>query len=878
MVKYAISKAVGIDLGTTNSVVAIMKPTDTEIVVHSEPHTRRETTPSCVWKDPKNGQIVVGRKAFSRIGRKPVPIRSIKRSMGKQIKVELTDEEVTPEQISATILSEMKRQIEEDVAHFATNASEWIVDRAIVTVPAYFDQPQIEATRKAAEMAGLQVLELLHEPTAAACYHCWQESIQNGVFMVYDFGGGTFDVSILRCTEGTFEVLGISGNNLLGGDDIDRVLAEELQSRLLRQDYALNLDIKNDPEDRLRFDKLKLLAEETKKALSTHDEFVLRNTITLQDKDGDGVEFEMPFERHELEKLIRPIVERTIPYCYQALELAQTKADITLADVDALILAGGTTHIPLVREIVRNTFCANPGAQGMRAKCSEPVYKKVDTVVALGAAIRAAAIGGLTIYNPERTVRVFFRGIGATASKQTHIGGQVEALKPDIDLTDGHIRLTIAELGFEDEQPLKSTGAFGFTRIQLQPSAENLLTFDIFDRNGKKVATVGRPISQNKEALRPTGGSTGTAYCSKAYFLDVSIAGEVSRKNLISQGEQLPIKGTFHFIHPGNTALLRFPLYQNKKKIQEIKISVPPRLSKGTPIEFLIEVDELSRIKVSGTIGDKEDINKENSNNTSFTAELVLPPERAIPTEEEAQVLEQGFRKLLVDLPSEKRGIVEAQYKQARSSYEDALRREDVDHAVHDFEEMEELVAGYTDEEGSLQPPKEVFDKLVKECQSLQAIASQIDQSHKVRELAKAIDIQRIEGEQAFANNNRVAYADAIVKLNAINNHLGMLLHQIVDSQDTRSEEEKIADFVKFALKEADDVYQLALAEKRSDFQSEIVLIKSQLRASSQNIQGNAYLAWQRVSQACTRLEQIRNVLIGSLGQSQDGKLVEDNC
>src|SRR5205807_5448915 len=128
----------------------------------------------------------------------------------------------------------------------------------------------------------------------------------------------------------------------------------------------------------------------TKKALSTHDEFVLRNTVTLQDKAGDRVDIEMPFERHELEKLIRPIVERTIPYCYHALELAQTKADITLADVDAIILAGGTTHIPLVREIVCNTFCASPDAQGVRAKCSEPVYKKVDTDVTLGSAIRTA--------------------------------------------------------------------------------------------------------------------------------------------------------------------------------------------------------------------------------------------------------------------------------------------------------------------------------------------------------------------------------------------------------------------------------------------------------------------------------------------------------
>ena len=134
-----------------------MDPTDTEIVIHTDAITGAETTPSCVWKNPKNGQIIVGRTAFRRIGTQPVPIRSIKRSMGKSIKVLLTNEEATPEQISAYILDEMKRQVEEDMARFAT---EWIVDRAIVTVPAYFDQSQIDATRRAAEMAGLQVLRL----------------------------------------------------------------------------------------------------------------------------------------------------------------------------------------------------------------------------------------------------------------------------------------------------------------------------------------------------------------------------------------------------------------------------------------------------------------------------------------------------------------------------------------------------------------------------------------------------------------------------------------------------------------------------------------------------------------------------------------------
>jgi molecular chaperone DnaK len=437
MSKQIVSKAIGIDLGTTNSVVAVMNPTDTDIIIHRDAIAKRETTPSCVWKDPKTGEIVVGHKAFRRVGTSPSPIRAIKRLMGTQTKVLLTDEEVTPEQVSAWVLGEMKRQIEEDVARFSTDSTKWIVDRAIITVPAYFDMAQIDATRKAGEMAGLQVLDLLHEPTAAACYHCFRNGTQNGVFLVYHFGGGTFDVTVLRYTAGVFEVLGISGNNRLGGDDIDAALAENIQERLLREGYALELDVKNDPEDRLRFDKLKFLAEGVKKALSTSGEFLLRDTGTLQDKEGNPAIIEEIFERSEVEEIIKPIVERTIPYCFEALERTEERAGVKLADIDAIILAGGSTHIPLVREMVRQNLCADPTSMELvvderanqpRAKCVKPVYEKVDTIVALGTAIRAAAVGGLAIYNPERTVRVSFREAGATGQRETHIGGKVEAL------------------------------------------------------------------------------------------------------------------------------------------------------------------------------------------------------------------------------------------------------------------------------------------------------------------------------------------------------------------------------------------------------------------------------------------------------------------
>jgi len=873
MNKQLISKAVGIDLGTTNSAVAVMTLADTEIVIHSDSRTRRETTPSCVWKDPRSQQKIVGSRAFQRIGTIPEPIRSIKRLMGKQVTVPLSDESVSPEEVSSLILQEMKRQIEEDVARFSTETSEWVVRRAIVTVPAYFDQPQIEATRKAAEMAGLQVLELLHEPTAAASYYCWQNQVRNGVFLVYDFGGGTFDVSILRCVEGAFEVLGISGNNRLGGDDIDAALAEGLRQRLVSEGYELELDPHHDAEDRHRFDKLKLLAEGVKKALSTEDEFILRSQSYLQDKLGMPVTIDMPFERGEVEDLMRPIVERTLPYCHQALELARQKAGVTLADVDAIILAGGSTHIPLVREMVRQALCADPATSEPRARCDRPVYKKVDTVVALGAAIRAAAIGGLEICDAQGAVKVSFRGLGSTSTRQATIGGRVEVLNSGVDLTDGYVRLRIDELGYEDEQNLKAAGAFGFTRVPLQSSAENLLTFEVFSGNGKCVATVTRSLFQSQEALRPTGGSSGTASLSKALYLEVSRDGKPHRKELVAALTTLPTSKDDVFYHPGDTSRLRLPLYQQKKMIKEIIIDKLPQLPKGTPVNFTLYVDELAGITVKGKVG-----------KTEFETQIDPPPQRRPPTPGEVQALEETFHQALQTLPDEKHRYIEEQQKKAKESYEGAVRRGDIDQSIHDFEEMEELTASIEQTKTTLEPPLETFEEIVGVClnlnQYIDAVQDRrnlIGPKHNAAELNKAINTQRLLGEQAFANEDQASYANALVALDAIRDHLYVLYSSMVSDQDTRSETEKADGMVKGTLEEIENIEQLAIVRGRTDFKNELVLLRSQTQAASRDVQSNPSLVLNRVRQVLTRLQQIKNVLQGSSDDSDKGKLVEDH-
>jgi molecular chaperone DnaK len=867
MAAQIISKAVGIDLGTTNSAVAIMNATDLDIILHRDLKTKAETTPSCVWKDPKTGEVVVGRLAFRRAGTAPLPIRSAKRLMGSSSRIRMTDEDVTPEQVSAYILGEMRRQIEEDVARMATDSTTWVVDRAIITVPAYFDTPSIEATRRAGEMAGLQVVDLLHEPSAAACYHCWRTGTQNGVFLVYDFGGGTFDVSVLRCTAGAFEVLGISGNNLLGGDNIDTALAEYLQERLLREDYALELDTQNDPEDRLRFDQLKFLGESIKKALSNSGEFVLRDSRTLQDKAGNPVIIDTMFELPEIEEIMRPIIERTLPYCDEALERAGKKAGITLADIDEVILAGGSTHIPLVREMVRQKLCADPAATEPRAKCAAPVYEKVDTIVALGAAIRAAAVGGLAVYNPERTVRVTFRGTGATGAQQTHIGGKVEA--NGLDLTGGRIRLSMVDTGYEDEQELKEGGGFGFTRVPLQPSAENVLAFDVYDRNGNHVATAGRPVSQSREAHRPTGGSASTAVISKAILLEVTRAGQLTLRELVPALTTLPAKIEHKLMHPGDTETVLLYLYQQKRKIKEIKVPVPLSLPRGTPIDLNVNIDEFTFITVDGRIGD-----------AAFTAAVEIPPDRAMPTDEEVLNLERSFKDAVAYLPSGKKAKAEIRYKIARRSFEAAAKRGDKEQAIHDFEEMEEIVSEISTGPSTLQPPKEVFNDLVSECHEINRhvarAAGEAGQPHDHRETEKAIEAQRVQGEKAYADDNQKALSDAFTMLEALHNHLVALGRKIMQPVDNRTDGERAEDSVKGAGQQADRVSQLAASKGRKDFEDEVKRIKAELHDLSREAQKNPRAVQEKVQQLWGRLEQIKNFVMGKKDETDEGKRPED--
>lgn len=862
--KQLISKAVGIDLGTTNSAVALLDATDTEVIIHRDANTGGETTPSCVWKDPKSGALVVGRLALRRMGTRPQPIRSVKRLMGSQSTVHLTDEDVSPEAVSAAILREMKRQIEEDVAKLSNDTASWVVDRAIVTVPAYFDQPQIEATKAAAEMAGLTVLDLLHEPTAAACFHCWRTGTQNGLFLVYDLGGGTFDVSVLRCTAGVFEVLGIAGNNRLGGDDLDIAIAEDLRERLIRDDWSLELDVNADEEDALRFALLRRIAESVKIGLSNSGEFLLHDAMGLRDKEGMPVSIDVMFERAELEKLLRPIIERTIPPCFDALEQAEARAGVKLSDVDAIVLAGGSTHVPLVRQIVRENLCAlvdgvrggaDQRAAQARAKCAEPVYDSVDTVVARGAAIRAAATGGLSVTNPERTVRVSFRGLGATGASEIHVGGQVEALDAGLELAGGTIRVIIPELDFEDTQDLGQGGTFAFRRLPLQPSAENLLNFEVCDADGAVVATAGRPMTQDRD-VRPSGGVDGVAVLSKDISLEVSRAGKVTRQILVPALTSLPHTADHSFLHPGDTEHVRIVLFQQRRKIKELPVDVSSTLPRGTPIALNVSIDKLAYITVKGMIGD-----------VPFNVAVVAPPDREVPSAAEETTLKRQFEDAVSYLPPGQKNVKELEYEEAKGRFEKAAQQGDAAGAVHEYEAMEELVASVEEVDGPLTPPKAFLDNLVRDCLELHQYIDRKSPNgvpYDGPEMVRSIDVQREEAERAFAASDQQAYTDAITMLHNIEDHLRDIAAQVEGKDGTPKPDERqqAAGMVAYGRNKAGKLKSIAEPD-RPDLAKELDGIDVRLSQLAGQVEGDPSGVMERARPLLQNLDRIENILQG---------------
>lgn len=794
-----ISKGIGIDLGTTNSAVAMMNLADSEVILYAD-KMQRATVPSCVWFDRKRGQIIVGHEAFTRRGSRPEPITSIKRRMGTQTTVEFGGRQVRPEEISAHILSELRDRIQETLDERSTDGATFLVERGIVTVPAYFDLPQIEATREAGKLAGLEVIELLHEPVAASVYYSWKYDIADGTFLVYDLGGGTLDVSVLRRTAGEFEVLGISGDNFLGGDDFDHLLADWIRERLVEDEYELDLDIENDPEDALRFAGLVVLAEQVKKRLTDTPQYQLSDQNTLRDQDDQRVIIDLTIQRETFESLIRAHIERTIPLCWEALAKAYQKADITLGDIDYVCLVGGSTYVPLVQRVVKDSFCNNPNAVALapeqietilnqigqeqreiahklimlneRARCTEPTFDEPDTCVAMGAAIRAAS-AGLRMYDDERTVRVHLRGQGATAKDEYSVRGQVESLAEGISLDGAQIEIGLEEAGFQQQQALTDEGRFYFKDVPLQNNAINAFSLTIYDSRGNPLAELGHTVVQSTEH-RDIGATLSTAVLSKPILLEGVDQGQLRRGVLLPEGTSLPATVQFQFELMDPTGRVRFPLYQASREIKEVSVQVDPNLPKGTPIYFTIHCDEQVNLKIEGEIGEQH-----------FDVLVGPPPLPKPPSQEELVALQAQFAKKAHGLPKEEAEPLKQMFEAIMSDIYEAMRAADDAKVISKTADLEGLIKSIDLRTPDLEPPWDVFQHMIADINQMMKIAmdtlADFEAQTAQDKLEKIVDKAR----QAQAANDQQEYTETFESLRAFG---GSIQQQLAEAKGAQQD------------------------------------------------------------------------------------------
>lgn len=353
------SKIIGIDLGTTNSCVAIMENGEVNVIPNPEGN---RTTPSVV--SFKNGERIVGDAAKRQVVTNKDSIISVKRLMGSNQKVKAENKDYTPQEVSAMILQYLKTYAEGYVGEPIT--------RAVITVPAYFNDAQRQATKDAGTIAGLTVERIINEPTAAALAFGIDKTDKEQRVLVYDLGGGTFDVSILDLADGTFEVLATAGDNRLGGDDFDNIVVDWMVAEFKKEN---GIDLTS---DKMAMQRMKEAAEKAKKDLSG----ILQTQISLPfiSAGANGpLHFEATLTRAKFDEMTKKLVERTITPVRQALK----DSGLTKNDIHQVLLVGGSTRIPAVQDAVRHELGKEPN------KSVNP-----DEVVAMGAAIQGGVIAG----------------------------------------------------------------------------------------------------------------------------------------------------------------------------------------------------------------------------------------------------------------------------------------------------------------------------------------------------------------------------------------------------------------------------------------------------------------------------------------------------
>jgi molecular chaperone DnaK len=479
MTQKTYTKAIGIDLGTTFSAVSVLEAGKPVIIPNAEGD---RTTPSVVHI--KGEEVLAGKHARNQAIIDPEhTVRSIKRHMGeKDFKVDVGGEDYTPQQISAMILQKLKRDAEAYLGASVTDA--------VITVPAYFEDSQRQATKDAGKIAGLNVLRIINEPTAAALAYGLDKE-KTGKVLIFDFGGGTFDVSILEIGEGVFEVIATSGDNHLGGDDIDELLVDHIADGFKKEQ---GVDLRSDKQ---AYQRLKEAAENMKKELSSSTKATV-NLPYITATDKGPLHLTKEFTRAQFEKLIEEILKRLEGPTKQAMEDGKLDPNA----IDKVLFVGGSTRIPAVKELVKKLI-GKDGDQSINP----------DEAVALGAAIQAAVLKGDVkdvLLLDVTPLSLGIETLGGVFTKIIDRNTTIPVKKSQVFSTAADNQPAVSIRVFQGERAMandnKLLGQFDLVGIPPAPRGipQVEVTFDI-DANGIVHVSAKDKGTQKEQSIRITG-------------------------------------------------------------------------------------------------------------------------------------------------------------------------------------------------------------------------------------------------------------------------------------------------------------------------------------------------------------------------------------
>ncbi len=552
------SKIIGIDLGTTNSCVSVMEGGQPVVIANAE---GSRTTPSIV-AFTKNGDRLVGQAAKRQSVTNPTnTVYSIKRFMGRRFdevneeqklvpykivkgdgdaaRVEIQGKDYTPQEISAMILQKMKQTAEDYLGSKVTEA--------VITVPAYFNDAQRQATKDAGEIAGLNVRRIINEPTAAALAYGLDKKDKSEKIAVYDFGGGTFDISILELGDGVFEVKSTDGDTHLGGDNIDSRLVDYLADEFIKSD---GIDLRKDP---MALQRLKEAGEKAKIELSQLMQTEINLPFVTATADGPK-HMNLTFTRSKFEQLCEDLFQKTIEPCKRALQ----NAKLTPNDIDEVILVGGSTRIPKIQDLVRNFFGKDP-------------HKGVnpDEVVAIGAGIQGAVLTGEVkdvVLLDVTPLTLAIETLGGVATPMIQSNTTIPTRKSETFSTASDNQPSVEISIVQGERPMaadnKSLGRFHLDGIPPSPRGvpQVEVTFDI-DANGILNVSAKDKATGKEQSIRITssGGLSKDEIAKMKSDADAHKVEDIKRKeevDLRNQGDQL--------------------VFQTKKQLEELKDKISP--------------------------------------------------------------------------------------------------------------------------------------------------------------------------------------------------------------------------------------------------------------------------------------------------------------